>query len=118
MERVDAVYERADHRIVFFVGRHFYVLAGNSQLESGPTPIERLGLPPELERVDAAMRWGWNGKTYFFSGEFVCSEAPSFEAKLQRGGKVFPRRNVKMQVQLQRRYDQQLLNQEQQQQQQ
>ncbi len=89
VERVDAVYERADHRIVFFVGRHFYVLAGNSQLESGPTPIERLGLPPELERVDAAMRWGWNGKTYFFSGEFVCSEAPSFQAKLERGEKYF-----------------------------
>ena len=69
MRSVDAVYERPDHKIVFFVGRHYYVLTGNSQLESGPLPLTRLGLPEELERVDAAMRWGWNDKTYFFSGE-------------------------------------------------
>ncbi len=68
VERVDAVYERSDHKIVFFVGRNYFVLTGNSQLESGPTPIEQLGLPDTLEKVDAAMRWGWNGKTYFFSG--------------------------------------------------
>ncbi len=69
VEKVDAVYERPDHRIVFFVGRNFYVLTGNSQLESGPVPITRLGLPPEVEKVDGAMVWGWNGKTYFFSGK-------------------------------------------------
>ncbi len=70
VDRVDAVYERPDHKIVFFVGRNYFVLTGNSQLESGPNPIERLGLPASLEKVDAAMRWGWNGKTYFFSGRF------------------------------------------------
>jgi hypothetical protein len=68
VRRVDAVYERPDHRIVFFSGRSYYVLAGNSRLELGPEPLTRLGLPEELEKVDAALRWGWNGKTYFFAG--------------------------------------------------
>ena len=27
-----------------------------------------MGLPADLERVDGAMRWGHNDKTYFFSG--------------------------------------------------
>ena len=37
--RVDAVYERGDHDIVFFAGRRFYVLAGNSRLKQGPLPL-------------------------------------------------------------------------------
>ena len=43
---------------------------GNSRLEAGPVPISRLGLPPEVRRVDAAMVWGWNGRTYLFSGGY------------------------------------------------
>ena len=27
-----------------------------------------MGLPADLARVDGAMRWGHNDKTYFFSG--------------------------------------------------
>ena len=66
--RVDAVYERPDHRIVFFVGPHFYVMRGNTRLESGPRPLTDLGLPPELDKIDGVVRWGWNDKTYLFSG--------------------------------------------------
>lgn len=36
---VDAVYERSDNNIVFFVGRRYYVMAGNSHLKQGPRPI-------------------------------------------------------------------------------
>jgi len=68
IDHVDAVYERNDHDIVFFVGKKYYILAGNSHLKYGPMPITRLGLPDTLERVDGAMRWGYNDKTYFFSG--------------------------------------------------
>lgn len=68
VDKVDAVYERPDHKIVFFAGKYYYVLAGNSQLEQGPTPLSFLGLPDDLDHVDAAMTWGWNGRTYFFSG--------------------------------------------------
>ena len=69
LDRVDAVYERPDHKIVFFSGKSYYLLAGNSQLEEGPLPLTRLGLPASLEKVDAAFRWGWNDKTYIFAGE-------------------------------------------------
>ena len=30
--------------------------------------FQRLGLPDTLEKVDGAMKWGYNQKTYFFSG--------------------------------------------------
>ena len=66
--KIDAVFERQDHKIVFFIGKHFYILAGNSYLEEGPLPLMQLGLPDTLEAVDGAMKWGWNGKAYFFSG--------------------------------------------------
>lgn len=71
LTHVDAVYERPDHKIVFFIGKNYFILTGNSQLEYGPLPIQRLGFPESVERVDAAFRWSWNGKTYFFSGEFL-----------------------------------------------
>ena len=66
---IDAVYERPDHKIVFFIGRHFYVMHGNTRLDSGPLPLTDLGLPSNVEKIDGAFRWGWNGKTYFFSGK-------------------------------------------------
>ena len=69
---IDAVFERSDHKIVFFIGSNYYVLAGNMHLDEGPLPISRLGLPSSLQRVDAAFRWGWNSKIYFFSGDFSC----------------------------------------------
>ena len=71
VDKVDAVYERPDHKIVFFAGKYFYVLAGNSQLEQGPTPLAYLGLPEDLDHIDAAMTWGYNGKTFFFSGTLL-----------------------------------------------
>ena len=39
VDHVDAVYEKSDHDIVFFVGRNYYVLASNSYLKYGPLPI-------------------------------------------------------------------------------
>lgn len=50
------------------IGRSFYVFNGNV-LELGyPKPLTALGLPAELDHVDAAMVWGHNSKTYIFSG--------------------------------------------------
>jgi Hemopexin len=68
IDHIDAVYERPDHRIVFFIGRNIFILNGNALLDSGPIPLTRIGLPDSVEKVDGAFRWGWNGKTYIFSG--------------------------------------------------
>ena len=91
VDHIDAVYEKSDHDIVFFVGKKYYILASNSYLRYGPLPItvsqrkrsrsairlnyhylslslQKLGLPESLDKIDGAMRWGYNDKTYFFSG--------------------------------------------------
>lgn len=68
VNRIDAVYERNDHDIVFFSGKSYYILASNSYLKYGPLSITRLGMPESLDRIDGAVRWGYNDKTYFFSG--------------------------------------------------
>jgi len=67
IDHVDAVYEKQNHDIVFFVGKRFYVLSGNSQLKQGPRPLTDMKLPKTLEKVDGAMKWGHNQKTYLFS---------------------------------------------------
>ena len=33
--------------------------------------LQRLGLPESLDKIDGAMRWGYNDKTYFFSGSLI-----------------------------------------------
>ncbi|KAF0762537.1 matrix metalloproteinase-2-like, partial [Aphis craccivora] len=68
MTQVDAVYERQDGKIVFFIGRNYYVFDGNNPLPGYPKPLTALGLPDELDHVDAAIVWGHNSKTYIFSG--------------------------------------------------
>ena len=39
VDHIDAVYEKSDHDIVFFVGKKYYILASNSYLRYGPLPI-------------------------------------------------------------------------------
>uniref|UniRef100_A0A2S2Q4U3 Matrix metalloproteinase-17 n=1 Tax=Sipha flava TaxID=143950 RepID=A0A2S2Q4U3_9HEMI len=68
MNQVDAVYERQDHKIVFFIGRSFYVFNGNILVPGYPKPLTALGLPERLDHVDAVTVWGHNSKTYIFSG--------------------------------------------------
>lgn len=65
---VDAVYERLDTRIVFFIGKQYYLYQANNLVKGYPKPLTDLGLPESLDKVDAAMVWGHNKKTYFYSG--------------------------------------------------
>ena len=37
---MDAVYEKENHEIVFFLGQNFYVMLGNSHLIAGPLPLQ------------------------------------------------------------------------------
>lgn len=68
-EKIDAVYERPDQKIAFFIGRQYWLFSSNRPLPGYPRPLTNLGLPASLTHVDAAMVWGHNGKTYFFSGD-------------------------------------------------
>ncbi|XP_050533471.1 matrix metalloproteinase-2-like [Daktulosphaira vitifoliae] len=68
LEQVDAVYERQDGKIVFFVGRQYYIYNGNIPVTGYPKPLTDLGLPDQLDHVDAVTVWGHNSKTYIFSG--------------------------------------------------
>lgn len=46
-----------------------YWIFNSDRVEPGyPQPLTHIGLPPDLEKIDAAMIWGHNGKTYLFSG--------------------------------------------------
>lgn len=65
---VDAVYQRSDLKIVFFIGKRYWVYSGNEPDPGYPRPLAHLGLPPDLSHIDDAVVWGYNGKTYLFSG--------------------------------------------------
>ncbi|XP_035896729.1 matrix metalloproteinase-2 isoform X2 [Anopheles stephensi] len=67
-ERIDTVYENKHQKIIFFIGKQYYVF--NSQyLEPGyPKPLTDLGLPDNIERIDAALVWSHNNRTYLYSG--------------------------------------------------
>lgn len=53
--------------MVIFIGKQYWIYPNNEQ-GLGPYPLTNLGLPEDLEKLDGAMVWGHNGKTYFFSG--------------------------------------------------
>lgn len=59
VNKIDAVYERtADSAIVFFSGKQFWVYDGENFTEESPQPLAKLGLPMDLDKIDAAMVWG------------------------------------------------------------
>lgn len=57
---------------VFFLltvaGKEYYVYDANKLVEGYPKPLTHLGLPETLTHIDDAMVWGYNGRTYLFSG--------------------------------------------------
>ncbi|XP_035789991.1 matrix metalloproteinase-24-like isoform X2 [Anopheles albimanus] len=67
-ERIDTVYENKYQKIIFFIGKQYFVF--NSQnIEPGyPRPLTDLGLPESIERIDAALVWSHNNRTYLYSG--------------------------------------------------
>ncbi|XP_038210086.1 matrix metalloproteinase-2-like [Zerene cesonia] len=68
LTHVDAVYERPDRKIAIFVGKELYLFDSQYLMPGYPKKLVQLGLPESLEKLDAAMVWGHNGKTYFYSG--------------------------------------------------
>ncbi|KAJ8731273.1 hypothetical protein PYW07_004437 [Mythimna separata] len=68
LTHVDAVYERPDRKIAIFIGKKLYLFDTQYLLPGYPKPLSTFGLPESLEKLDAAMVWGHNGNTYFYSG--------------------------------------------------
>lgn len=68
--RIDAVYEReSDNGVVLFSGKRYWIFDGLNFLHPEARPITDFGLPDTLEKVDAAMLWSKNQKTYIFAGD-------------------------------------------------
>lgn len=53
----------------YVAGKKYYVFQGNFLEPGYPKPLSHLGLPVSLPKIDAAMIWSHNSKTYLFSGK-------------------------------------------------
>uniref|UniRef100_A0A182XH07 Peptidase metallopeptidase domain-containing protein n=1 Tax=Anopheles quadriannulatus TaxID=34691 RepID=A0A182XH07_ANOQN len=70
VSHIDAVYERLDdNAIVLFSGRFYWVFDALNFLHPEVRPLTDFGLPEELRRIDAALVWPKNNKTYLFAGD-------------------------------------------------
>ncbi|XP_023245899.1 matrix metalloproteinase-2-like [Copidosoma floridanum] len=97
IDHVDAVYERSDGNVVFFIGRNYYVFDGPNNLKYS-RPLTDFGLPRNLKKIDAAMIWKRDNGTYFFSGKNYWNktenEIKEALPKLQKFGGVVPTKVV------------------------
>lgn len=66
-DHIDAVFERQDGKFVFFIGREVIVI--DSYQKSYTHDLEYLGLDRKIQKIDAIFRWGYNNKTFVFSGD-------------------------------------------------
>lgn len=53
---------------ILLSGRYYYKFDGRDLLDGYPKPLTELGLPEELDHVDAVTIWGHYNQTYIFSG--------------------------------------------------
>jgi Matrixin/Hemopexin len=64
---IDAVFERSDGKFVFFHGQDVVVI--DSYRKVYTHNLEYLGFARHVRKIDAIFRWGYNNKTYIFSGD-------------------------------------------------
>lgn len=70
VSHIDAIYERpADGAIILFNGAQYWTFDGNDFIDDSPRPISDYGFDANITKVDAAMVWSKNGRTYLFAGE-------------------------------------------------
>lgn len=67
LERVDAVYQKSDGNILFFIGRR--LLAFSSETFLYESSLSRLGIDGAVDKIDAIFKWDRNDRTYIFSGD-------------------------------------------------
>ncbi|KAL3992722.1 intraflagellar transport protein [Sarotherodon galilaeus] len=67
--KIDAAYENPEEKTVFFAGNEIWIYRAD-QLETGyPKRLSSLGLPTDLQQIDAAFNFRKNRKTYLFAGD-------------------------------------------------
>uniref|UniRef100_A0A3B3U5E3 Matrix metalloproteinase-9 n=1 Tax=Poecilia latipinna TaxID=48699 RepID=A0A3B3U5E3_9TELE len=82
---IDSAFEDVQTtKIYFFSGKEFWVYTGSSVL--GPHSIEKLGLPPSVQKVEGALQRG-KSKVLLFSGENFWR----FDLKTQMIDKGYPK---------------------------
>lgn len=52
-----------------FLGNEYWVYSASNLDRGYPKKLSSLGLPPDVQRVDAAFNWGRNKRTYIFAGD-------------------------------------------------
>lgn len=50
-------------------GNEYWVYSASTLERGYPKPLTSLGLPPDVQKVDAAFNWSKNKKTYIFAGD-------------------------------------------------
>lgn len=70
LTNIDAVVELDRQRLVaVFSGRKYYTFDINQRMKyESSSSLSSLGLPDDVEKVDAIFKWGRNGFYYVFSG--------------------------------------------------
>lgn len=72
VSRVDAAYENKD-TVVLFQGNHYWGFRGKSPLAGYPKPLQDLGFPSSVTKVDAAVHVSFTSRTLFFVDNKVWS---------------------------------------------
>jgi len=55
--------------LITLLGNKYWIFEANTLAPGYPKPITSIGLPADLDKIDAAMTWGPRKSIYFFSGE-------------------------------------------------
>ena len=73
VQRVDAFFQRkVDNDVMIFSGDRYWRFRSYSLIPGFPPngrPILELGLPPDVEKIDAVFIWSGNKQTYLVSGD-------------------------------------------------
>lgn len=57
------------HTLYFTPGNEYWVYSASTLERGYPKPLTSLGLPRDVQKVDAAFNWSKNKKTYIFAGD-------------------------------------------------